>query len=80
MNNKIKTIRCNDGIEIHAYTIQQYNMWKDYLKGNIPISEMFILAQTYNELIFTLFTAKEIDANTDHDIFVAFAAHLKEPK
>ncbi len=66
---------------IIANSIQQYNKWKAWERGEIKNRDMFILAQTYwNEITGMLNKmGKSKDDFTDDEIFKMVAERIAPP-
>jgi hypothetical protein len=66
---------------IIANSIQQYNKWKSWLRGDIKNREMFILTQTYGNEICGLCNKLDInrDTLTDDQIFKMVAERIIPP-
>lgn len=61
-----------------AFTHQQYNKWKSFSKGEIPTEEMYILAQTYVNLIYE-FIGKAVDNMSDEEVFKIVGENIQPP-
>lgn len=65
---------------IIAHSKIQYDKWKSYLNGDVSDSSMFILARTYINQIYGMFTFEEIEKLSNKEIFTRFAKEIKPPK
>ena len=61
-----------------AHSIQQYNKWKAWERGEIKNRDMFILAQTYiNEIISICYVnEKDLQKLTDTEVFKLVAESI----
>jgi hypothetical protein len=65
-----------------ANSIQQYNKWKNWERGEIKNTDMFILAQTYWNQITGMLNkmGKRMDDFTDDEIFKMVAERITPPR
>lgn len=66
---------------IVANSIQQYNKWKAWARGEVKSSDMFILAQTYWNQITGMLNKMGKDKSdfTDDEIFSMVAKNIIPP-
>jgi hypothetical protein len=67
---------------IVAHSSQQYQKCQDYLKGTIPIGDMYPLLITYYSEIMHLYNFRNENINTtsDEEVAKTFCLHLTNPE
>ncbi len=65
---------------IRANSIQQYNKWKSWLKGDVKESDMYILAETYINDFYSLFGSTMVHNGNTKEMFDEFAEIIQLPE
>lgn len=65
-----------------AHTYHQYNKWKSFYKGEIPIEDMYILAQVYVNMIHKFIgvnLGKDVYSMSDEEVFKIVGENIQPP-
>lgn len=70
----------NSGNKVYAHSIQQYDKWKGFLNGSVKKSDMYILAETYINEMYSVFGWLNVKCVDETEIFNEFAKLILPPK